>query len=291
MEKVLTNELSRFLIILGIGVIGLSVLMVKMISRLAGSFTPYKRTTIYYVLVSIILFALIGFIAHPTLFSEPLSLFIFYQAYFLLFGIVHFYCMHQYLNWSGTEKSFWTELLFSVVVGMFGCIAFVLVYQLVNKNGLELIMASSILFLIVPLFVYHTFRKAISIPPKIIRQWYYPVHEEIGEPDENKLKNLLVISFEFQKQTNDPNFTNFSARAPTDMEFGQLFYYFINDYNERHPNAKIQYVSVSGDPHGWIFYKKSKWYNIITRYIDPEKTIFNNNIRENDVIVCNRFPD
>ena len=47
-------------------------------------------------------------------------------------------------------------------------------------------------------------------------------------------------------------------------------------------------VIVQGDLHGWIFYRKPKWFHLWTKYIDTEKTIFINNIRENDVIICNR---
>lgn len=288
MEKVLTNEMSKFLIILGVGVIGLSALMAKMVTKLMGSFKPYKKSTIIYVIVTLLFFALIAVAAHPSLFVEPLNFFIFSQAYFLLFGILHFYFMHQFIRWSGTEKSFLTELLFTIVVAMLGTIAFIIIYGLINKNGMALIMSSSIIFLVIPLFIYQTFTKAIAIPPKIVKQWFYPLHEELGEPDENKMKNLLVISFEFQKQTNDPHYTNFRARAPTDMEFGQLFYYFINDYNERHPNGKIQFTDGTAEPYGWIFYKKTRWYSIVTQYMDAEKTIFNNKIRENDVIICSR---
>ena len=108
------------------------------------------------------------------------------------------------------------------------------------------------------------------------------------DPDESKLKNLLVISFEFKKGINDSSITNFRAKAPVDMDFGQLFYYFINDYNERHPDSKIQYVNGSGEPNGWIFYKKHRWNTLTTQYVDAGKTIFNNHIKENDVIICNR---
>ena len=111
---------------------------------------------------------------------------------------------------------------------------------------------------------------------------------EIEEPEDSKLKNLLVISFEFQKKIYDAHLTNFRAKAPVDMEFGQLFYYFINDYNERHTDNKIQYINQGGAPHGWIFYKRPRWYSLFTNYVDAEKTIYNNRIRENDVIICTR---
>lgn len=296
MEKVLTNEMSKFLIILGIGVISLSVVMARIISRVRGSFKPYRKATILYMLVSLLFFSVIATSIHFVNFPEPvtinlLTLYIFYQVYFLLLGIVHYHLMHKHLRWSGDEKSFWAELIFTIIVGMFGSMAFMAVYRLLDKTGTEYIMATSICFLIIPFFFYHTFLKAGKIPPKVIKLWAYPVHEEIEEPDESSLRNLLVISFEFQKQIGDRHYTNFRAKAPTDMEFGQLFYFFINDYNERHPNSRIQFVNGTGEPHGWIFFKKPKWYSLITEYIDPEKTIYINNIRENDVIICSRSPN
>ena len=288
MEKVLTNDMSRLLIILGIGVIGLSALTSKLIAKARGSFKPYRKATLLYLLCFLLFFALIAIAAHPSIYTRPLTFFIFYQAYFLLLGIVHAYTMRSYLAWSGSRQSFWPELLFTIIVSLFGSIGFMLLYRIVNPNGLEMIMATSVCFFIVPFFFYHTFTSAVSIPPKIIRQWYYPVTGQVEEPDESKMKNLLVISFEFQKHTGDVHYTNFRAKAPTDMEFGLLFYYFINDYNERHESSKIQFINAGGEPHGWIFYKKPRWYSVFTEYIDTEKTIYINDIRENDVIICSR---
>ncbi len=45
----------------------------------------------------------------------------------------------------------------------------------------------------------------------------------LEDPDENKLKNMLLISFEFQKGGTDHCFTNFRAKAPADMELRLLF--------------------------------------------------------------------
>ena len=264
---------NKFLMILGISAMGLSALLAKMIGKIKGSFKPYTRSTLWYSLICLIFFALIAFTAHPKIFTEPLSFLIFYQAYFLLFGSIHFYMMHRLLRWSGDEATFWVEVLYTLILGMFGSLCFVLVYRLVNVQGMVYLMATSSLFFIIPLFIYHTYKKAVAIPPKVLKQWAYPFHENIDDPDESKMKNLLVISLEFQKRTADGHYTNFRAKAPTDMEFGRLFYYFINDYNERHPNEKIEFISDRGDVHGWIFYKKPKWWSFITQYIDTDKTI------------------
>lgn len=288
MERVINSEIAKFLIIMGAGVIGLTVILAKLITRVRGTYKPYSKATLLYMAASILFFGLIALAAHPAFLLKPLTTLIIFQAYFLLLGSAHIYFMRQNLEWSAGENAFYLELLFTIIAGLFGGMGFLFVYQLMNDNGLQYMMAGSILFFLIPLFVYHTFTKAIGIPPKIIKEWYYPVDREVEEPEDSKLKNLLVISFEFHKKSNDEHFTNFRAKAPTDMEFGQLFYYFINDYNERHPNSKIQFINGSGEPQGWIFYKKPKWHSVITKYINADKTIYNNHIRENDVIICTR---
>ena len=288
MEKVISSEITKWLILLAAGAIGSFILLTQIVSKVRGAFKPYQKATLWYALAALLFFSLIALIAYPGIIDKPFSIFICFQAYFLLLGCAHVYLMPSKLRWSGDSKSFTAELVFTLLLTLFGAIGFLAVYHLLNKSGLEYMMAGSLLFFLVPYFFYHTFQAATAIPPKVLKEWFYPYQQELADPDDSKLKNLLVISFEFQKQANDPRITNFRAKAPADMEMGELFYYFINDYNERHPNSKVQFINAKGDPHGWIFYKKPKWYSVMTTYIDAEKTIFNNHIKENDVIICSR---
>ncbi|HWK03335.1 MAG TPA: TssN family type VI secretion system protein [Puia sp.] len=288
MEKVINNELAKLLIVLGALTVGLAAVLAKMIEKVQGTFKPYRKATLLYMICGLLFFAIVACAAYPGFFSSSTGIFVFFQAYFLLLGVAHYYFMHQYLLWSVSKKAFWLELVFTLLIGLFGSISFLLIYHFVNRNGLQYVMAGSIVFFLIPFFFYQTFQTAIGIPPKILKEWFYPVKQEMEEPEDSKMKNLLVISFEFQKMTNDPHFTNFRAKAPVDMDMGQLFYFFINDYNERHPSSRIEFVNPSGEPHGWIFYKKSRWYSILTKYMDAEKTIYSNHIKENDVIICTR---
>ncbi|MBC8033521.1 MAG: hypothetical protein H7Y03_05210 [Chitinophagaceae bacterium] len=288
MEKAISSEFTRFIIILGAGTIALAAITAKLISKVRGTFKPYQKSTLLYLLCALIFFGIIALTAHPSLMSASISALVLFQAYFLLLGSAHLYFMTGTLKWSGDNKAFLLELLFTILVSLLGSIAFVLVYHLINKNGFEYLMAGSIVFFLVPFFFYESFKKAVDIPPKIVKAWFYPVNQEVEEPEDSKMKNLKVISFEFRKTPEDPITTNFRAKAPTDMEFGELFYFFINDYNERNPNSKVQFTDSAGKPYGWVFYKKDSWYSVITKYIDADKTIFNNQIKENDVIICNR---
>jgi hypothetical protein len=289
MERVLPNELSKFLIIIGIGVLSLSALLARKVGKVKESFQPHQKATAWYLLLSLFSFAIaacaqwffpkaVNYLTHSIL----------YQAFFMLLGIVHIPLMHHYLKWSREENSFWFEVFFTIILAMFGSIGFAVVFRQFNKEGFELLMASGIFLFVIPLLFTETFTRAINIPPRILKHWFYPVHEQFQEPDESISKNLLIISFEFQKHSSDTLFSNFRVKAPTEMDFGQLFYFFINEYHERHPNAKIECMNEGGEPYGWIFYKKPRWYTFKTHYINTDNTIYSNRIRENDVIICSR---
>lgn len=288
MERLFSGELLRMLGLLGLGGFSLMLIVSRIIGKIRGSFQPYLKDTIIYLLVVALFFAAVAFLGYSPLFEKPLRSFIIFQILFALLGILHIYFLPRFLPWATDEKAFPVSVLYTFIVALFGYMFFIVVFKWVNNDGYHYMAGSSILFFIVPFFVYRTFLKAIAIPPKIFRQWYYPVSEEVQEPEDEKLKNMLVISFEFQKKLNDPHFTNFRAKAPRDMEFGRLFYYFINDYSERHPNSKIEFTDENTEPYGWIFYKKPRWYSINTVYIDSEKTFYANRVRENDIIVCCR---
>ncbi|MBL7726471.1 MAG: hypothetical protein JNM68_02245 [Dinghuibacter sp.] len=288
MNRIFSQEVIRMLGIAGLAGLSIMTFLGVYISRARGSFAPYRKATIIYLLVVVLISGITGLIGIRGVFPTPAIALIICQLLFFLLGFVHIRQMHRYLKWSGTERSFWFEAIFTLVVAIFAFMSFTFVFGSVNRDGFQYYIASSSAFLLIAFMVYNTFLASVNIPLKVYSRWFYPVHEEVDDPDESKLKNLLVISFEFQKKNNDPHFTNFRAKAPADMEFGQLFYYFINDYNERHPNAKIEYVNELGAPYGWLFYKKKKWYTLNTKIIDTGKTFFINNIRENDIIVCTR---
>ncbi len=288
MERLFTGELLRMIGLLGLGGFSLMAIVGRVVGKIRGSFQPYLKRSIIYILVVALFFAVVGFLGHSSVFDAPLRSFIIFQLIFLLLGTLHVYYLPKFLAWATDEKAFPVSVLYTFIVAIFGYMFFVIIFKWMNRDGYHYLAGTSIIFFLLPLFVWQTFIQAVIIPPKIFKQWYYPVNEEVQEPDDDKLRNMLVISFEFQKKLNDPHFTNFRAKAPRDMEFGRLFYYFINDYSERHPNSKIAFADSSMAPYGWIFYKKQRWYTISTFYIDPEKTFYANRIRENDVIVCRR---
>lgn len=287
MENWFSPSLKSALPYLGISFISMSVIMGLIVSKIRGSFKPFTKPTVYYILLYAAGFAVVGLLSWFRFLESNTQQFLLFQFFFLWLGILHVYTLTTRLKWVN-EKTYWAEVFLTLAILFIGGLCFMMTYRLFRKDYMDLTMATAGVIFFIPLIVYYTYKQAVAIPFKILKQWHYPAHMEIAEVDEKKLRNLLVISFEFHKKGTEKHFTNFRAKAPVDMEFGELFYYFINDYNERHPSASIAYINEKGVPSGWIFFKKPRWYTLFTKYIDPERTIFINKIKENDIIICSR---
>ena len=73
------------------------------------------------------------------------------------------------------------------------------------------------------------------------------------------------------------------------MVLGELYYFFINDYNEVQSETPIQFASPEGEPYEWLFRKETKWYEGVN-ILDPTLTVKDNAIEENSIIICERIP-
>ena len=102
-----------------------------------------------------------------------------------------------------------------------------------------------------------------------------------------EMKNPIVLSFEFNKEAETNEISNFRLKAPEQMEFGKLFYFFINDYNEGNPESPIAIQDRNRELYDWVFYSKPNLFGTRKHY-DFNKTIQSNGLKENDVVICQR---
>lgn len=207
-------------------------------------------------------------------------------AWMLSMGIVHALVVKELLPWAN-DKAYGIELMFTILIALVGCIVLMLLFSLVDFQFYLGIYLIPVLLFILPYIFYGSLTRYMAIPVKILRKWYYPVDIHIEDPSDREMEMPLVVGFEFKKKKEDQTMTSFRAKAPKEMVFGKLFYYFINDYNHRNPDEKIEYLDEEEKPLGWIFYFKPKMFSKI-RYIDPEETNSFNLVKENSVIVCKR---
>ena len=107
-------------------------------------------------------------------------------------------------------------------------------------------------------------------------------------PEDNANERLLVIGFMIAKKNADTAKTYFRAKTPENIKLGELFYHFINDYNDLQSETPIQFVDEYKEAVEWWYHRKPKWYQR-RKILDPQLTMIENNVKENTVIICERI--
>ncbi|MEN8115743.1 MAG: TssN family type VI secretion system protein [Bacteroidota bacterium] len=275
---------NRFIIII-LFVVALVIFSIILKNRkLKGS----TFISLLYIIVTGVILGAGGFLGNKGLLTISLHLvFILLSIWMLVLGILHTLFLKKMLPWCKEDDVYWTEFFFTVVIALFGGIFLLLAFYFSKQKYFTGIYLTSLLAFILPYIFYGTLKRYIEIPVKIFRKWHYPVDQHVEDPLDREMESPLVVGFEFKKRSSDKNMTSFRAKAPKEMAFGKLFYYFINDYNDRNPDEKIEFLNEKNKPVGWIFYFKPKMFSSI-RYIDPEETNSFNFIKENSVIICKR---
>jgi hypothetical protein len=262
--------------------------MLMLVKRFVNS-TSGKRPLIYGTVSS----AITSLAAYGTFFITE-NLFTIYwilAGIFLLFGIIHIMMTHQryFAPRENNQKILIGELFFAVSVIFFTLLIFsALLYFLRDRSFLFYPTLMSGLTFFVPLAFIHTFRAAYNIPPSTFKTWRYPITKAIDPPDEDPNERLLVIGFQIAKRPSDQTKTYFRAKTPENIVLGDLYYHFINDYNELQSETPIEFLDQQSATHEWWFRAKPKWYQF-HKILDPEKTMLENGVRENTVIICERI--
>jgi len=243
--------------------------------------SPYK-VFIYYIIVSLVFFGLINCIGLISSISVQTRFLLILLAY-LLTGIIHIFTVKAIFR----DLKPQADLLFTILLTFLGCIAvLILNYFVFNKTSQALFTMGLVMFPL-PFFFFYTLELFLSIPDRIFKKWYYPLDHSMPNLDLLDLTRVLIIQFEFLKSTGETSLTNFKAKAPSNMPFGELFYIFISDYNESHPQNIIEISNSNQQPYPWIFYIKTSWWKR-NKFIDPDLTFQENGIVNNDIISCQR---
>ncbi|MBE9462721.1 TssN family type VI secretion system protein [Dyadobacter subterraneus] len=206
---------------------------------------------------------------------------------FLILGVLHIYLLSQWFNTlflNGSVKALGFTLLLSILAAL--VITF-LYHKISDALIMGIGMATALIGFLFPVFVAKVYQTYLTIPLREYKKWYYPVGQPLPDMDLLDLSRVLVIQFEFTKKADETAFTNFRAKAPNAMLFGELFFIFLNDYNDRNPASPVEFLTPEGLPYGWLFYKKSPWYKKRI-YMDSDLTFQANGIVDNETIVAVR---
>lgn len=249
-----------------------------------------SRPTIYSIVSSIII-SLVAYVSKFVI-NNTFTTYWIIAGIFLLFGIIHVAIVNKKYFYAvdNGNKVFIGEIMFGFSVIFFVIVIFSSLQYFLSgdKEYLFYPMLFSLISFFIPMLVMHTFNEAYNIPSAEFITWSYPLNTQIDLPDENPNEKLYVIGFEIAKKNSDARKTYFRAKAPEGMKLGELYYFFINDYNELQSETPIEYATKNSDTYEWWFRKKPKWYQR-QHILNPDITVRENGIIENTVIICERI--
>jgi hypothetical protein len=246
------------------------------------------KVFIIYSVVAILIAALLGLTGLITINSAS-SFFMGLQAAVFVLGIVHVFALYRLNSWS-EQESLWQELVFTLYVAMLGAFIFLILFNVLNKHGYAVLFTSSFIFFLVPFLVVKCFDFMLMIPAEVYPMWYFPAGEVDLEIPEDVMDDESIIVVEFQMAralSDDAETIKSRSKLPLKLEFGRFFPIFLDQYNDRNAGTQIEFLDGSKQPYGWNFYIKPKWYQS-PRYINPDITIRENGVKENDIIVAER---
>ena len=276
--------LKTFLLYIGTFFAGSAALLAVM-KTLVLNFT-IKKPAIYGIVSSVITSGVAFGVMYIA--ENPFIIYWILLGLFFIFGIIHFWYTHKryFKPKKSNSKVLTGEFLFCVSVIFFTVVSFSsLLYFFKDKQFMFFPVLMSALMFFVPILFVNMFNSVFSIPSAQYPTWQYPL-KSIDLPDEKEGEKLLVIGFEIAKNAQDVK-TYFRAKAPEQMPLGELYYHFINDYNEMQSETPIKYVESDNEMTEWWFRIKPKWYQR-NRVLDPSLTMIDNGVRENTVIICER---
>ncbi len=187
--------------------------------------------------------------------------------------------------------NFFTELMSILKIRQGLTLVRKLIQASANLSNMEIgaSMAGGLLMFYIPFIIIDTFARYLQIPNPVFKIWTYPRMQVQRDLDNINPDKLSVIELEVAKNSDDKVKSSFQIKAPFDIEFGFVFYKFINDYNYKFPETPFDHSGTEENQFGWSFYRKGGMFGGKT-FIDPDLTLLNNKAKEYKTIVAERTP-
>lgn len=276
------DALIPFMVILLFVFIGL-----RLIASKTPGFKKQQKKFYYYLLIHLAVMAVVAALVYNLRQSTVMLRYFTLLVCAFIMGGPHVYFYRNAFTKFDTDANF-KEIMFALITSVVLVVPIIMIGAYFDDLKFLpyyfLITATFVL----PTCFYMLFNYSISIPVKLYSKWYYPLAKKYDTPKHYELKNMIVLNFMFHKNTREEYMTSFKAKAPKDMDFGKLFFFFINDYNDKKATSKIEMTEDSGDPFGWYFYIKPKWYGA-SKHIDFKVSVEKNSLEDGDMVVCQRI--
>ncbi len=248
------------------------------------------KTIIIYLLLAGLALGIPGFLGFSGNLFSPYW-YLASMVYYLVIGILHVNLLHHYFRKHFT--TLWKAVLFDLVLSLtctfVGVYLFSLAFRWMSKGlGNEYMASTSMVIFLVPLIFYYCYVQFVSIPFDIYKTWQYNPDQKPHNFQGADFDRLMVLNVELSKNAEDAQRFNIKAKTlPTGITFGDWFFRVVHDYNFKNSQSPIRMTDETGQSYFWIFYIKKSIFSF-RRYIDFEKDITENQISQNETVICKR---
>jgi len=243
-----------------------------------------KKKLFLYMAVTGILIGLVSFIGYIEFTKLSLWIFIGAQLWLLAIGILHALFFEEIIELDNRNTG---KILFTLALCFFGFGVLVLSHNLLISKPFPRVYLFPALFFLAPTFVIIAFNYFVKIPVKVYKAWDFPPAGTLSDPSDNEMADPIIVNFGIRKQCTDSR-TIFKAKAPIGMELGRLFYFFVMDYNSRHPENPVLIEDNDHKPFRWSFFISGGIFSG-KKHLDPEISVLENKIKENASVTCERI--
>lgn len=238
-------------------------------------------TSLLFVLVHV----LTGFMGILTAIS-PFLIYIGIQIVSLITGTFFYHIILKPFYQKFNYKVLSSIILFFMILGL-SAACFTFLYDWLSGNEMGYYYSSAFFAFVIPFLFYTTFDAIQNIPLPIHKVWYYPEYPAELDLDDLDLSRVKVVELEFLKNLGETSTTNFKAKAPEELRFGDWFSMFIQNYNQKYEDNPIVIKDKYEAPYGWVFYIKPGFFGS-KKFVDYDLTVAQNELNEKMVIVCRR---
>lgn len=267
--------------------------IIAVIMVFIGTFVAKKnkllknRKLIFFVLLGALVLSLPGLLGLIDYWFMP-YVYLSLQVLYLILGWYASKFIHKMLLKVKDDVPYYLEFGFLFLMMFVGAAFFSLIFNLCNELQYGLWACTCLLPFIFPSLLVKTYNIYMEIPLEVHNVWRYSYNEDLSSFESMDYNKLLVMELEIFKQVNDPAPSTVKAKAPDNMPFGVWFQKFLTDYNIKFPRTPIDVMDK--EAYGWIFYIKRSFFHP-RRYIDYEKTIVENKIKEQYTIIAKRVSE
>ena len=203
---------------------------------------------------------------------------------FGLLGAVHVYYLHRRLASLRKERLLFSPLGWTVTGGLAAEIFLLLtvVYWCTDGDRFALAGVSCCAFLL-PFVVAGAWENFNAIPEKEYRIWFNP-----EKMDQFSLTQTwqLPVRLKVRRKYFDLREELFPLTVPARWKLGRFFHQFVLEEESKGAPA-FEKEDEAKTPYGWQFYS-ADFGGIVRKYLDPQRTLEENRVKKNSVIVARR---